>query len=349
MFEPISNDRASRFQALVALGQLKRRRGDRAASLAALEAAAAIDQNNIAIQLEIADDLRELSRLDEAEAILQRVVAEDPANAQPLIALGYLKRSRGDRAASLVAFEAAAAIDQSNSNIQLQIASDLRELGRLNDADAVLQRAIALDPNTAKPLVALAHLKRRQGNRAASLAAFEAAAAIDPYNTDVQVEIAEDFRELGRLDDAEAVLQHLIAQDPTIRPLMAFGYLKRRSGDYAASLAAFEAAAAIDPKDLNIQVQIALDLRELGRLADAETILNRAIALDSTTAKPLMALGHLKRRQGDRVASLAAFETAATIDRKDASIQLEIVNDLTELGRLDEAEAILERLLSVAT
>ncbi|MGY4509107.1 tetratricopeptide repeat protein [Bradyrhizobium sp. USDA 3650] len=340
-------DLSQDIEARVAAGHLKRRQGDRLASLAAFEAAAKIDPGHSGVQIEISNDLRELGRFDEAEALLQRLIAREPTNTGALIGLGHLKRRQDDRLASLAAFEAAAKIDPGHSGVQIEISNDLRELGRFDEAEALLQRLIAREPTNTGALIGLGHLKRRQDDRLASLAAFEAAAKIGPGHSGVQIEISNDLRELGRFDEAEALLQRLIAREPTnTGALIGLGHLKRRQGDRLASLAAFEAAAKIDPGHSGVQIEISNDLRELGRFDEAEALLQRLIAREPTNTGALIGLGHLKRRQDDRLASLAAFEAAAKIDPGHSGVQIEISNDLRELGRFDEAEALLQRLIA---
>ena len=63
-------------------------------------------------------------------------------------------------------------------------------------------------------LVKLAHVARREGDRAAALAAFEAAAAANPTRVGLKAEVASELRKLGRLDEAEALLRQALAIDP---------------------------------------------------------------------------------------------------------------------------------------
>ncbi|MGF9759465.1 tetratricopeptide repeat protein, partial [Microvirga sp. 0TCS3.31] len=66
------------FGTLAELGRVARKRGDRAAALNRLQAAAALDFANLPVRLEIAAVLRELGQLDEAEAALQEIIAQAP-------------------------------------------------------------------------------------------------------------------------------------------------------------------------------------------------------------------------------------------------------------------------------
>ena len=150
-----------------------------------------------------ASELRELGRLDEAEALLRKALAIQPQHVGALAELGHVARRRGDRAAALAAFEAAAAADPAHVGMKVSAASELRELGRLDEAEALLRQALVIQPQHVSALAELGHVARRRGDRAAALAAFEAAAAADPAHVGMKVSAASELRELGRLDEAK--------------------------------------------------------------------------------------------------------------------------------------------------
>ncbi|MFC5487428.1 tetratricopeptide repeat protein, partial [Microvirga aerilata] len=60
----------------------------------------------------------------------------------------------------------------------------------------------------------LAQLARNRGDRTASLEYLRAALAANPDQTYLRLEAAADLRELGRLDEAEAVLHEILRQAP---------------------------------------------------------------------------------------------------------------------------------------
>uniref|UniRef100_UPI00191EDBF7 tetratricopeptide repeat protein n=1 Tax=Microvirga soli TaxID=1854496 RepID=UPI00191EDBF7 len=175
---------------LMDLSRQARSRGDRTASLCHLRAALAADPNQISFKIEVAADLRELGRLDEAEAVLQEILKQAPQHAGARIWLGHVARRRGDRAAALTYFEAAAELEPHNLPVKLEVAADLRELGRLDEAEAVLQEILKQAPQHAGARIALGHVARRRGDRAAALTYFEAAAELEPHNLPVKLEVA---------------------------------------------------------------------------------------------------------------------------------------------------------------
>src|SRR5262245_37319208 len=110
-------------------GRTRRREGDRSAALALFNAAVAARPEHPGAKTEVATELRELGRLEEAEALLRGVLERNPRQFEALMGLGRVARRRGDRTASLALFEAAAAARPEHAGAKMEVAADLRELG----------------------------------------------------------------------------------------------------------------------------------------------------------------------------------------------------------------------------
>ncbi|MBM6582737.1 tetratricopeptide repeat protein, partial [Microvirga sp. BT689] len=129
-------------QRLLDLARQVRRSGDRVTSLQYFQDALALAPDQNLLKVEAATDLRELGRLDEAEAAYQEVLQGKPHHFGALFGLGYVARRRGDRAAAVAWFQAAATADSSQLTAKMEAATDLRELGRLDEAEAAYQEVL---------------------------------------------------------------------------------------------------------------------------------------------------------------------------------------------------------------
>ena len=297
---------------LINLGHIARRRGDRATALASFAAAAAAQPAHAGVKAEAATDLRELGRLDEAEAMLRGALAVEPAHLPALIGLGHLARRRGDRVAALAALQAAAMAHPTHAGVKAEAANDLRELGRFDEAENMLNQALAADPKHAGALLGRGHLARRRGDRAAALAAFEAALAVNPDNVGLAADVANMLRELGKLEAAEARFQQLLAINPAnIVALIGLGSIKL----------------------------------DQFRLDDAEELFGRAVAAAPHDPAPHLSLARLARRRGNHKQSLACFEAARAANASHAGAALETAGALRDLGCLDEARDIIDEIL----
>src|ERR1700726_3986951 len=93
---------------LVKLGVSARQAGDLPAALRLFEAASAAAPENLNILVELANTLRPMLRIDEAEAIYRRVLVRNPNHFGALVGLGVVAKLRGDSLGALAHFEAAA-------------------------------------------------------------------------------------------------------------------------------------------------------------------------------------------------------------------------------------------------
>ena len=332
--------------ATIGLAQVKSSQMNRSKSLSLFRHAELISPQRTDIQLEIGHLLRQLGQLDEAAAIFQRVLALESHNLVAYTRLAHVKRDQRDQIGSLATLEAATKIAPQNPRLQLEIATDLRELNRLDEAEAVLSTLLKQYPENVDALIGLGHVKRRQKHPAAALAAFEAAAELDPDRLPIKLEVASELRSLDLITEAEAVIEAILAVDAkNVAALIASGHIKRQHGDRTASLIQFERAAAYDTRHVGARLEIASELRELGRFKEAEQAIISALQIDPCHAQAHAQYGFLLRRQGDAQKALLELEHAAKYAPENTRFRIEIALAHRELGNSMKAEAILTEIV----
>jgi len=261
-----------------------------------------------------------------------------PEDVQSLVALAQAARQQGDRPAALTHFLAAAAAAPERAVRHLDVGDELRELGRLDEADAAYQRAIALEPGFAQAYVGLAHCARRRGDHPTALTHFLAAAEAAPERAVRHFDVGDELRALGRLDEAEAAYRRAIALEPGFAQAHAgLGHCARCRGDRLAALARFSAAAEAAPEQAVRHLDVGDDLRELGRLEEAETAYERAVALDAGNAPARLGLALCKRARRDFAGAMADLLELRTRHPGLQAVRLNFAGLLLETGQLDEA------------
>ena len=105
-----------------------------------------------------------------------------------------------------------------------------------------------------------------------------------------------------------------------------------------AALAAFEMAISLAPDHPGAHIELVTELRRLGQNEQADIVLEDIGRRRPDNAGIQAAIGMMKRRKGDRRASLAFFRSAASIDPNFIGAHLEMANDLRELKEFDSAE-----------
>lgn len=304
--------------------------------------------NDVSRQFEVADQLYNLGSYEDAEIAFQDILVQSPNHFLTRIRLGFCARYRKDKSAAALHFERASRIDPTHVGVRLEWATDLLELGRLEEAETAFKAALDMAPDNAWAHIGIGHCARRRGDRSASLQSFLAAATYDPNNLWAKPEAAVELIALNRLDEARALcLEVLASQAENFTALSGLGECERRKGNFAEALKYFQEALRVNPTNTAIQLEVAELFFKLAQFDEAEDAF-RSILTDSPDHFVAhIRLGFCARHRNDHAAAAACFERAGKIETSHIGVRLEMASDLLELGRLDEAEAGFRAVLDI--
>jgi tetratricopeptide (TPR) repeat protein len=181
---------------------------------------------------------------DEAEKILNEILAADPKRTSELLILGEL----------------------------------FVQTGRYEQAIGVLQRAERIQPSPrSEVLIALSYEHLKQFNQANHY--IELAKQHAPHDLDVQRSMAGLYRETGNYSAAIATLKPIAGKNPAVMAELAYTYQLADKKDEAAKL--YARAAETSPQKMDLQLAAAQAQVSIGIPEAAERFLKRAAALDS--------------------------------------------------------------------
>ncbi len=190
-------------------------------------------------------------RLDDAIAVYESLLSEQPDNAAAWINLGAARRS----------------------------------LGRSDEAVAALQRAVAIVPNHAGAQFNLGNALVDAGGIDAACSALEAAASLAPGMADAFVSWGNVLMGSGRNDEAVAVLERGLEHSDNHPALLNnLGNALLGAHRVADALPYLQAAVADDPSNSVAKRNLANALRLSGRLEEATEIFDALIAGDPNDA-----------------------------------------------------------------
>jgi len=215
-------------------------------------------------------------------------------------------------AAAALAFLAPGAIAQSKLDQAWTKALEQIQKGKPDDAVKTMTKAAA--ENGAPGQVALARLHERLGNLDEAQAAYGAAkaAASGPGRADVLAAVADFTLRKGNAKDALAAANEALAASPSPRALAAQARALVRNEDGPGALAAADKAVAAGPGVAMAYVARGEALTSLGRFAEAEQALKKAIELDPQSALAYSRLARAQVSQPQRVADAVASARKAT-------------------------------------
>lgn len=206
------------------------------------------------------------------------------------------------------------------------------------------RQAIALAPKHPAAHLNLGIGLEAMRDLAGALRCYEAALAVDPGNAYANYNLGKLHFQGRAFPLAERHLRAALERkaDFAEAQLVLASVLEAR-GDLAGAVAAFEAATRLRPEDFGAWFRYAVSLLKLGRDADAESALQRALLLDPASADAHGTLADLYQSRGDFAA--AARHLAKVIEQRpdwtDALFQY--AHALMRLYRFDEAGSALVR------
>ncbi|MBK8096752.1 MAG: protein kinase [Planctomycetes bacterium] len=143
----------------------------------------------------------------EADAAVRRALELDPDHAFAASTYGLLLVRRGDPAGALTMFERAARRRPHYALDRFNIGNCLTYLGRHEEAFAAFGVAIALDPESASPVINLGATLRRHGDdQLAAERCLRRGIALDPASDLAHLHLGLCLRAQGRFVEAEAAI-----------------------------------------------------------------------------------------------------------------------------------------------
>jgi serine/threonine protein kinase/tetratricopeptide (TPR) repeat protein len=297
---------------------------------------------------------RGAENIDLAIDALGRAVAIDPRYALAHTALGeaYWRKYEVTKNASWIDravqhCETALAIDSRLAGVHGTLALIAEGRGRYEEAIAVSQRAIELDPVSSQAYRALGRAQESLAQFADAEATYRKAIAARPDDWQAYSTLGSFMLARGRLPEAESAYEHVIALTPdNTRGYNNLGvvYFRWKRPDDAARM--WERSTAIRPT-VTAASNLGAYYYGHGRYADAARAFERAVALSPNDVRVWRNLAAaLYWAPGERDKARAAFERtvelgekARAINPRQPALLAELADSYSMLGRRAEALA----------
>jgi len=114
------------------------------------------------------------------------------------------------------------------------------------------------------------------------------------------------------------------------------------------AVAAYRAAAALDPTRIDVLYNLANALQDVGTLAEAKDYYGRVIARSPDHYAAHYNLGYVLEELGDAEAALGEFREAARLDPADKDAVVNVGNVLMQLGEAEAAVAEYQSCVGVS-
>lgn len=295
-------------------------------------------------ELEHAFSLHRHGKLDEAAHIYERLISENPDNAEALHFLGTIKASRGQLA------DARALIERSLANARenvpflenyVGVLFQIEDYARaIDESDAALTKGSK--NKTFLYVKAISLFKQKKLHEA--LAAFDALLKLYPKDV---ISLNEKASVLGELEEYRVALSH-VEEAISIEPRYAQAFLNKghilaKLKRYEESQSAYNRAQLLNPNLAEAHAGLGHVFRELKRFDEAFSAYDRALAMGANAGPVWLGIGStlfdLKRHSE----ALAAYDRATRLMPASGSPWYGIGNVLSELQKHEGAFEAYDR------
>lgn len=368
-------------EVFLAMGRIQEAQGDRRGAAASYSSALSLDPTNADIRGHLRSTL-EAEGLHEAYVAALRDLATGPEDAPAFKALGLEYLAAGHRQAAVVALDTSLTLDPSQGDLHLSLGRTLLGLGDVAGASARLEAATRHAPSSVDAWRLYGHVLLRQGRPKEALVALEKAAALGGETPALVADLA--LAQFGQGDPKRALkmLQTATRDHPgAIEPWLALATIqldrdqddgaaraveaalaldansgdallllatvKARRGDLAGAEAGYRKAAAAMPASAEPQHHLCRTLLLAKKPADALVACEAALALAPADVPLLRLTGDLRIQGGDLQGGADAYEAALRAHPEDVELLIITVDQLSALGRGEEAMAVARRAEAV--
>ncbi|HEX2164971.1 MAG TPA: tetratricopeptide repeat protein, partial [Thermoanaerobaculia bacterium] len=236
-----------------------------------------------------------------------------------------------------------------DAEVHMNLGIVYHRTGRIDEALAALDRAAELAPGWAMVRFNRGVALAAAGRVDEAIAELETAVRIEPDYAEAQHNLGVLYRRRGELGRAEAALERagsLRGESPEV--LLHLARVHRDAGRFGEAEELLRRLLADDPDDGEARVDLGITLARAGRLEEAAGELARAVEADPESAEGWYNLGVVARQRGDARRAEEAWRRALAL----APAHAEALNNLgilaAEQGDLAEAGELLRRAIAAA-
>ena len=229
----------------------------------------------------LASELLEKGRVDEAIANAGMALGSGPGDAVAHLLLGEALRKKGRPAEARAHFDRALEIEPGNPIAHNNLGNDLLQDGRVDEAITHYRAALAAKPDFAKAHSGLGDALLQGGRLKEAEAEYRASLAEDPSDVGTNANLGTALAEEGRGDEAVACFRRALEINPRYYIAQAnLGNALLQAGRAQEAVVAYAAALELEPDSPAAHNNLGYGLLQAGRRDEAIAHFRAALAAD---------------------------------------------------------------------
>lgn len=331
-------------EARYGLAQSLERLGDGNATREYLRAADLLPDNR-ELQLKVGALYLRAGMFEDAKGRALQLVKKDQRDVDAQLLLAYALAGMRDHDAAVSQINELIALDPDQVRPYLALGGMELVAGNRGEAEAAFKRAVATDPKSMNAYLALGRFYAATGRTAEAEANFRQALTIEPANLLANRILATFYLATNRMPDAEALLKNLVKASPLPEAqfgLANFYMFQRRLPEARALLVTLaENEASRSPAELRLAV---IDYGE-GHRDEAAKRLDTLLARDSRNVDALVQRARWQLLAGENKAALESVTAALAIEPSNLQALYVAGGAHAVTGNLEQAVKSFEEVL----
>ncbi|MBE9186359.1 tetratricopeptide repeat protein [Microcoleus sp. LEGE 07076] len=225
----------------------------------------------------------------------------------------------------------------------LRQAEKLMETGEKQEAIALYERIIFLDPNCVQARINFGFLKQESGELDAAIPHYREALALAPNIPQTAYNLAKILEEKGQIAEAIAHYEQALAAEPDFVPaLINLAVAVQEKGQLLEAINLYRRALEINPQSWEAYNNLATVLQEQGNLEEALEYYHKALELLPDFVEAINNLGRTFLEKGAVEEAIACYKRAIALSPNHASAHLNLSLALLLAGDLENGLAEYE-------
>ncbi|MEG4043376.1 tetratricopeptide repeat protein [Microcoleus sp. Pol17_C1] len=225
----------------------------------------------------------------------------------------------------------------------LRQAEHLMETGDREEAIAIYEQIISLDPSCVQARINLGFLKQENGEVDAAMSHYREALALNPNIPQTSYNLAKIFEEQGQVEEAIAHYEQALVAEPNFVPaLINLAVALQEKGGLFRASELYRRALEIQPHSWEAYNNLATVLQEQGNLEEALEYYHKALELLPDFVEAINNLGRTFLEKGAVEDAISCYRRAIHLSPDHASAHLNLSLALLLVGDLENGLAEYE-------
>ena len=277
----------------------------------------------------------------EAERDYRKAVSLAPNLAEAHLNLGLVLLRQARVPEAIASLEKAARLEPKLPGPQMFLAIAYFESGRLDSARKAADEELALTPENVQALTLAGTIAMAMGDPEAAVPPLDRASRLSPDDLDLL-----DLRGRAYQAVAKQIYQRMYQLAPdSCQVHQARARLYDEDQRYKEAAEEYEAASQINPQDLNLYDQLALEYRRLGNLDAVERTFAREQSIAPNDPRALLNMGSIQIERGRASEGLPLVKQVLTAEPGNARAYYYLGRGLADTGSNTEALTALQQYL----